>query len=57
VRLQQPWYIATETFTPRKGEKSVHARALHVQSDWRAKYPEEHHANCHVWAVLRAVSS
>ena len=38
-----------------KGLLTSHARALQVQSELRARYPEEHHANCHVWAVSRAV--
>lgn len=39
-----------------KGLLTSHARALHVQSELRARHPEEHHANCHVWAVLRSVT-
>jgi hypothetical protein len=37
------------------GLLTSHARARQVQSELRARYPEEHHANCHVWAVSRAV--
>ena len=39
-----------------KGLLTSHARALQVQSDLRAKHPEEPHANCHVWAIYRAVA-
>ncbi len=39
-----------------KGLLTSHARALQVQSDLRTKHPEEHHANCHVWAISRAVA-
>lgn len=39
-----------------KGLLTSHARALHVQSELRARYPDEPHANCHVWAVSRAVA-
>ena len=40
-----------------KGLLTSHARASDVQSQLKAKYPEEPHANCHVWAVFRAVAS
>jgi hypothetical protein len=39
-----------------KGLLTSHARALQVQSELRARHPEEHHANCHVWAISRAVA-
>jgi hypothetical protein len=39
-----------------KGLLTSHARALQVQSDLCSKHPEEHHANCHVWAISRAVA-
>ena len=39
-----------------KGLLTSHARALQVQSELRARHSEEHHANCHVWAVCRAVA-
>ncbi len=29
-------------------------RAREVQCLLRSRYPEEHHANCHVWAIFRA---
>jgi hypothetical protein len=31
------------------------ARAVEVQRLLRSLHPEEHHANCHVWAIFRAV--
>jgi len=37
-----------------KGLLTSCARALEVQSELRRKYPGEPHANCHVWAMLRA---
>jgi hypothetical protein len=39
-----------------KGLLTSCTRALEVQSELRRKYPEEPHANCHVWAILRAVA-
>jgi hypothetical protein len=39
-----------------KGLLTSHARALEVQADLRRRHPEEHHANCHVWAVFRATT-
>ncbi len=30
-------------------------RAVEVQRRLRSLYPEEHHANCHVWGIFRAV--
>jgi hypothetical protein len=39
-----------------KGLLTSHVRACQVQSELRARYPEEHHANCHVWAVFRAAA-
>jgi len=38
-----------------RGLLTSHARALEIQADLRAKHPEEQHADCHVWAILRAV--
>jgi hypothetical protein len=40
-----------------KGLLVSHARAFQVQSALRARHPEEHHANCHVWAIFRAAAS
>jgi hypothetical protein len=40
-----------------KGLLTSHARASEVQSELRAKHPGEHHANCHRWAIFRAVES
>lgn len=39
-----------------KGLLTSHARAVEVQAGLRSRYPEEHHANCHVWAISRAVA-
>jgi hypothetical protein len=38
-----------------KGLLTSWPRALEVQSELRRKYPEDH-AECHVWAILRAVA-
>ena len=40
-----------------KGLLTSYVRALQVQSELRARYPEESHANCHVWAVFRERSA
>jgi hypothetical protein len=37
-----------------KGLLVSHARALEVQAALRNEYPEEHHADCNVWAISRA---
>src|SRR5262249_15426600 len=39
-----------------KGLLASCTRALEVQSELRRKYPEEPHADCHVWAILRSVA-
>jgi hypothetical protein len=40
-----------------KGLLTLYSRAYDVQSELRARYPgNEHHANCHVWAIFRAVA-
>ena len=39
-----------------KGLLTSCARALEVQSELRRKYPEQPHAECHVWAILRTVA-
>jgi hypothetical protein len=39
-----------------KGLLTSHARAIEVQGRLRTMYPDEPHADCHVWAVLRAPS-
>ena len=36
-----------------KGLLTSHARALEVQANLRSMYPDEHHADCHVWAISR----
>jgi hypothetical protein len=38
-----------------KGLLPSHSRALQVQSELRQRHPKEHHADCHVWAIARAV--
>ena len=40
-----------------KGLLTSHTRAFEVQSDLRTKYPDEPHANCHVWAIFRSVGA
>ena len=40
-----------------KGLLTSYARARQVQSDLRARYPEESHANCYIWAISRARSA
>ena len=37
-----------------KGLLTSLARARAVQSQLRAKYPDEPHADCHIWAIFRA---
>jgi hypothetical protein len=39
-----------------KGLLMSYARACQVQSELRAKHPEEQHAQCHVWAIHRAIA-
>ena len=39
-----------------KGLITSYTRAWEVQSELRQRYPDEPHANCHVWAILRAVA-
>lgn len=39
-----------------KGLLRSHARAIEIQDTLRTKYPDERHADCHVWAISRAVS-
>lgn len=38
-----------------KGLLTSHTRAFQVQGALRTKHPEEPHANCHVWAISRAI--
>ena len=38
----------------RYGLLPSHVRAFEVQTVLRDRYPEEPHANCHVWAVFRS---
>jgi hypothetical protein len=39
-----------------KGLLLSYDRAFQVQTELRSKHPEEHHADCHVWAISRAVA-
>ena len=39
-----------------KGLLTSCSRALEVQSELRRRYPEEPHADCHVWAILRTIA-
>jgi hypothetical protein len=39
-----------------KGLLTSHARALEVQAELRRRYPDEIHADCHVWAIAREVA-
>jgi hypothetical protein len=39
-----------------KGLLTSRARALDVQSELRRRYPDEPHADCHVWAICRSVA-
>jgi hypothetical protein len=39
-----------------KGLLTSHDRAVEVQAELRRRYPDEPHANCHIWAVFRASS-
>ena len=38
-----------------KGLLTSHERALQVQSELQSRHPGESHANCHVWAISRAL--
>lgn len=38
-----------------KGLLKSYERAVEVQAKLRQLHPEEHHADCHVWAIARAV--
>jgi hypothetical protein len=50
-----PDVFANDELSP-KGLLRSYARAIEVQSELRRKHPEEHHADCHVWAIARAVA-
>lgn len=39
-----------------QGLLTSHPRALQVQAELRTKHPKEHHANCHIWAISRALA-
>ena len=51
-----PGVFANDELSP-KGLLTSHARALEVQAALRAAFPDEPHANCHVWAISRAIES
>ena len=34
----------------------THIRASEVQADLRTLYPNDHHANCHIWAIFRSLT-
>jgi hypothetical protein len=38
-----------------KGLLPQYARAMEVQAQLKSKHPEEHHADCHVWAIYRHI--
>jgi hypothetical protein len=38
-----------------QGLLTSYARALQIRADLRAKHPHEHHADCDLWAIARAV--
>lgn len=50
-----PDVFANDELSP-KGLLLSHARAIEVQSELRRRHPDEDHANCHVWAIARAVA-
>jgi hypothetical protein len=39
-----------------KGLLRSYARAVEVQTELRARHPDEHHADCHMWSISRAVA-
>lgn len=40
-----------------KGLLTSYTRAVQVQCELRTKHPDEHHADCHLWAVARHQNS
>jgi hypothetical protein len=46
-----PGILANSELSP-KGLLESHARALQLQGLLRRQHPEEHHANCDVWAIF-----
>jgi len=38
-----------------KGLLTSYSRAIQVQSYLRDQHPEEHHADCHLWAIARSI--
>jgi hypothetical protein len=47
-----PHAFSNEELTS-KGLLASHARAVEVQAALRRHYPQEPHADCHVWAIFR----
>jgi len=39
-----------------KGLLTSHSRAIQVQSLLHDQHPEEHHADCHLWAIARSLA-
>ena len=48
--------VFTNSELSAKGLLTSHVRAFEVQADLRTKHPEERHADCHVWAISRAIA-
>jgi len=48
-----PDVFSNDELSP-QGLLTSHLRAIEVQSELRIRHPEEHHADCHVWAISRA---
>ncbi len=48
-----PEVFANNELSPH-GLLSSYARAFEVQAQLRTYYPDEHHADCHVWSIARA---
>jgi hypothetical protein len=40
----------------RKGLLTSFSRAREVQAELRRRYPDEPHADCHLWAIFRSPS-
>lgn len=48
--------VFSDTELSSKGLLTSHSRAFEVQARLRARHPGEHHADCHVWGISRAVA-
>ena len=46
--------FSTDELSP-QGLLTSHARAIEVRDELRRLYPEDPHADCHAWAIFRAV--